>query len=384
MHHEVADRIGPLLNDANRLSFSPRVHWKDPFSAGTCLCYWSAALTLLFLPRITHYRYMPEQTAVSGLLLLVLAGGSLGFHADGSMKGWRYWADMYTIFLYFFYVAVNAPIATANAYAHYKGNPRVLNDMGQPDLDSGAPGLVALLFKAVSLSALPFFILYAPEVQQNMDLLLICAGFIIYTSNAASWFILGLGLSSSRLMGVFAALSNLLSSLIPLAIGRVLNTHADNLLGQVGRDHSLSTEVRRAMRMKYDLMHGTWHLFATLSLIGMVLSMLVACDGRLHEADGWQPVPQAWQPVRLGARLYKTDSHMFVPDVIASTYLCLLPFFFLAMYAAGASADAWLSSWLVVASISVPGLCALFSHVQRAHRRKLRSIVDAERTRVTA
>ena len=93
---EIASRSDSLLNSAYRLSFSPRVHWKDPFSSGTCLCYWSAALTLLFLPRIMHYKYMPEQVAVSGLLLLVLAGGSLGFHADGSMKGWRYWADMCT------------------------------------------------------------------------------------------------------------------------------------------------------------------------------------------------------------------------------------------------------------------------------------------------
>ena len=93
LHPEIASRSDSLLNSAYRLSFSPRVHWKDPFSSGTCLCYWSAALTLLFLPRIMHYKYMPEQVAVSGLLLLVLAGGSLGFHADGSMKGWRYWAD---------------------------------------------------------------------------------------------------------------------------------------------------------------------------------------------------------------------------------------------------------------------------------------------------
>ena len=175
-------------------------------------------------------------------------------------------------------------------------------------------------------------------------------------------------------MGVFAALSNLLSSLIPLAIGRILNTHADWLLNRAGQEHWLSDEARREMRTRYDMMHGTWQVFATLSLIGMVLSMLVACDGKLYEADGWQPVPQSWQPVSLGAKLYKTDSHMFLPDVIASTYLCVLPFFFLAMYYGDASADAWIAAWVVVASVSVPVLCALFCHVQRAHLRKCRAV----------
>ena len=386
--------------------FTPDVVFHEPFSAFANAAYFTAGMGLYLIPFLSG-DFMPKETFAIALYLMLLGGASGTFHQDGSQTGtWRHHADRFGMYMPFAFLTVAVFNGLFHAVRGRPASPRSLCGF-----ITGVSGLlfatICLVFQE-SIASLPF---------------LITTGFIIFTANFITLAALHyhrqgkeeelVALHSGdrdaprrpswkkALHALLRALPTLFIRLLCLGLGFALRLagndamraalYSSNPLSILPENHTIAERVE--LRKMHDFLHGSWHFFTAVVIMGLGLTLVEGLSGELTPPKAYRRVPSADSKAGQGSKLAESsassDESMLteygkffqnehpweLASLVATAAVALIT---ISLHLAGASSTAWLVTWLMLTIILVPFELVALYKVVKTHSEKLGEIHQAE------
>jgi len=375
----------------------------EPFAGLSNFAYFTTGLGLYLMPQLSGDD-MPASTSLVALFICILGASSGAFHVDGSKMGtWQHSADRFAMYMPFGFLSVCQLNGTLHAIRGVPATPR---------------SLWSLLTSVGGVCFAMYCLVYQDQFE-SMNFL-IGTGFVAFTADFVTMIALHFHLQTRRTLkdgearscckklcySIARALPTLAIRLSLLGTGFWCNMAGaqffkDSVDGNAHGGMAPTVENRIEWRMQHDFLHGTWHFWSSIALMGLGLSLTEGLSGELRPPASYRMLPMAGMEavlptdrpsiadtvLTMGARtdlmaqkaadayarfFYREDPYEICSMVITA----LLVIIFATLNGLEVSAHTWLVTWLVLVAILFPWQAFALYRICRKHTRSLKKLGD--------
>ena len=284
------------------LRFTPITFYPEPFAALSNLCFVTSGLALFMLPMLSGSFIAPHVFGV-GMLYSFLGAGSWAFHKDASRVGtWQHAADRIGMYSAFGYLGVVVMSGAFHSLRRAQVLPRswsmIISNMlcmaavmlcivYQDHIESlwflGGVGTLVVSGNGLTTAMLAMhrtrteakIDVSATSAKTGIQPAWVCQFLPRWCNQIYFRFCLIRGwLLQHRRAG--AVLEGLLEAglcCLLLLVGLSINGVAAQCRDMAAHNNTLSDAERQSLRMRHDMLHGTWHYLAAMAMLTMALTM---------------------------------------------------------------------------------------------------------------